>query len=80
MTKEQFLNALSTAKTDSQGRLYLDGDYHNKIYFGVITTVCEDLFDEHGCEGDEIYDRHFWDDDTLEIHVIDNNNFDINKM
>lgn len=80
MTKEQFISALSNAKQDEDGRLYLEGKYNNKIYFGIITTICEDLFKDFGCEGDEIYDRHFWNDDTLECHIINNDSFDLKQM
>jgi len=72
MTKEKFLELLAQAKEDEEGRLYIDGKYDNKIYFGTITTICEDIFDEHGCEDDEIYDRHWWNDDTLECYIIKN--------
>ena len=72
MTKEEFLKLLSQAKEDEAGRLYIDGDYDNKIYFGTITTICEDIFDDHGCDDDELYDRHWWNDDTLECRVIKN--------
>ena len=80
MTKEEFIKALESAKEDEHGRLYLQGKYDNKIYFGIITTICEDLFDEHDCEDDEIYDRHFWNDDTLECHIVNKDSFNINEM
>lgn len=38
------------------GRLYVLGEYNNKIYFGTITTICEDIFKDDGSA--EIYDRH----------------------
>ena len=80
MKKEDFIKLLEQAKEDDDGRLYLDGLYGNKVYFGLITTICEDIFDEHGCEDDEIYDRHWWNDDTLEIRVVSKHKFDINEM
>lgn len=80
MKKEDFIKLLEQAKTDENGRLYLDGLYGNKVYFGLITTICEDIFDEHNCEDDEIYDRHWWNDDTLEIRVVSKHKFDINEM
>jgi len=82
MIKEEFIKALESAQVDEHGRLYLQGKYDNKIYFGIITTICADLFDEYICddETDEIYDRHFWDDDTLEVRVINNQSFNIKEM
>ena len=59
---------LEQAKEDEYGRLYVLGEYNNKIYFGTITTICEDIFKDD--ESAEIYDRHFWNDDTLECYVI----------
>lgn len=80
MKKEDFIKLLEQAKTDESGRLYLDGKYQNKVYFGLITTICEDPFDGYGCYDDEIYDRHWWNDDTLEIRVVSSHEFDINEM
>ena len=68
MNKEKFIEMLNHAKEDEYGRLYVLGEYNNKIYFGTITTICEDIF--KGNERAEIYDRHFWDDDTLECYVV----------
>ena len=68
MNKEKFIEMLNNAKEDEYGRLYVIGDYHNKIYFGTITTICEDIF--KGDKSAEIYDRHFWNDDTLECYVV----------
>ena len=74
MKKEDFMSLLATAKEDEYGRLYVNGKYGNKVYFGVMTTVCEDLFvldhSEENRDTDELYDRHFWNDDTFEAHVI----------
>ena len=70
MNKEKFLEMLEKAKEDEYGRLYVIGEYKNKIYFGTITTICEDIFKEN--QSAEIYDRHFWNDDTLECYVVSN--------
>lgn len=74
MYKEKFIKMLEQAKEDEYGRLYVLGEYNNKIYFGTITTVCEDIFElNHGKEYQntaELYDRHFWNDDTLECYVV----------
>lgn len=68
MNKEKFIKMLEQAKEDEYGRLYVLGNYNNKIYFGTITTICEDIFKDD--ESAEIYDRHFWNDDTLECFVV----------
>lgn len=68
MNKEKFIKMLEQAKEDEYGRLYVLGEYNNKIYFGTITTVCEDIFKDD--ESAEIYDRHFWNDDTLDCYVV----------
>lgn len=68
MNKERFIKMLEQAKEDEYGRLYVIGDCNNKIYFGTITTICEDIFE--GSNRAEIYDRHFWNDDTLECFVV----------
>lgn len=44
MNKEKFIKMLEQAKEDEYGRLYVLGKYNNKIYFGTITTICEDIF------------------------------------
>lgn len=76
MNKEEFMKMLEQAKEDEYGRLYVLGEYNNKIYFGTITTVCEDLFinayGEENKDTAELYDRHFWNDDTFEAYVISN--------
>lgn len=72
MNKEKFIKMLEQAKEDEYGRLYVLGEYNNKIYFGTITTICEDIFKDD--ESAEIYDRHFWNDDTLECYVISTTN------
>lgn len=68
MKKEKFMEMLAQAKEDEYGRLYVLGEYNNKIYFGTITTICEDIFKDD--KSAEIYDRHFWNDDTLECFVV----------
>ena len=68
MNKERFIEMLNKAKEDEYGRLYVLGEYNNKIYFGTITTICEDIFKD--AKSAEIYDRHFWNDDTLECFVV----------
>lgn len=68
MNKEKFIKMLEQAKEDEYGRLYVLGEYNNKIYFGTITTICEDIFKDG--ESAEIYDRHFWNDDTLNCYVV----------
>lgn len=52
-----------------------DSEAH-RVYFGTITTICDDLIEEHSskCDGyQEVYDRHFWNDDTLEIKIVNKN-------
>lgn len=68
MNKEKFIEMLERAKEDKDGRLYVLGEYNNKIYFGTITTICEDIFKDDSSA--EIYDRHFWNDDTLNCYVV----------
>ena len=68
MNKERFIKMLEQAKEDEYGRLYVIGEYNNKIYFGTITTICEDIFKDD--DSAEIYDRHFWNDDTLNCYVV----------
>ena len=70
MNKEEFIKMLEQAKEDEYGRLYVLGKYNNKIYFGTITTICEDIFKDD--KSAEIYDRHFWNDDTLDCYVVSN--------
>lgn len=76
MNKEEFIKMLEQAKEDEYGRLYVLGKYNNKIYFGTMTTVCEDMFingyGEENKDTAELYDRHFWNDDTFEAFVISN--------
>ena len=74
MNKEKFIQMLEQAKEDEYGRLYVLGEYNNKIYFGTITTICEDIFvlnhSEEYQNTAELYDRHFWNDDTLYCYVV----------
>ena len=74
MDKKKFIKMLEQAKEDEYGRLYVIGEYNNKIYFGTITTICEDIFvlnhSEECQDTAELYDRHFWNDDTLECYVV----------
>ena len=74
MNKEKFIKMLEQAKEDEYGRLYVLGEYNNKIYICTITTICEDIFvlnhSEECQDTAELYDRHFWNDDTLECYVV----------
>lgn len=74
MNKEKFLKMLEQAKEDEYGRLYVLGKYNNKIYFGTITTICEDIFvlnhSKECRDTAELYERHFWNDDTLDCYVV----------
>lgn len=71
MNREKFIEMLGRAKEDKYGRLYVLGEYNNKIYFGTITTICGDIFAlNHTQDTAELYDRHFWNDDTLVCHVV----------
>lgn len=83
MNKEQFIEMLEKAKEDEYGRLYVLDNYNNKIYFGTITTICEDIFklnhSEECQDTAELYDRHFWNDDTFECHVVSNRHDEIIK-
>lgn len=84
MKKEDFMQLLAQAKEDEYGRLYIKGKYDNKIYFGIMTTICEDLFvlnhSEESIDTDELYDRHFWNDDTFEAHVISKHELPMEKL
>ena len=84
MKKEEFMKLLENAKEDENGNLYFldkilvndeDSEAH-RVYFGTITTICDDLIEEYSSECDgyqEVYDRHFWNDDTLEIKIVNKN-------
>lgn len=89
MNKERFIELLKNAKTDKYGNLYIeqkefDDDLifkdlgEKRWYFSLTNTLCDDLIEEF-CGQDsnnnfELYDRHFWNDDTLEIKVINDGN------
>lgn len=84
MDLEKFMELLSKAKKDRYGNLYIEEKYvePNKIfkdldkkrwYFTLTNTVCDDLVKEYAHkekEGFEIYDRHSWNDDTLQIKIV----------
>lgn len=77
MNKETFMKLLEKAKTDEYGNLYIvenkDEYGEQRIYFGTITTVCDDLIEQFCGENDdgfELYDRHFLNDDTLECKIV----------
>ncbi len=45
----------------------------NRWYFTLTNTVCDDLVKEYAHkekDGFEIYDRHSWNDDTLQIKIV----------
>lgn len=86
MELETFMKLLSKAKKDRYGNLYVeekdvnpdrlikDKDLDKKRwYFSLSNTVCDDLVKEFctkGKDGFELYNRHFWNDDTLEIRIV----------
>ena len=77
MNKEDFIKLLEKAKQDRYGNLYyIDNTIgiNNKVYFGTITTICDDFVKEYcykGNDGYEYYNRHFtYNDDTLEIYLV----------
>ena len=71
MNKEEFIKVLNEAKEDEYGHLYVLGDCNNRIYFGTITTICENLMNMVSDPNKhEVYDRHFWNDDTLECKIV----------
>ena len=77
MNKEEFVKLLENAKEDENGNLYFldkilandeDNEAH-RVYFGTITTICEDLIEVHSSEFDgyqEVYDIHFY----IQNHLI----------
>ena len=69
MNKDEFLKLLDQAKEDEYGNLYVLSKY-NRVYFGTIATVCEDILEMADRRGHEIYDRHFWNDDTLKCKIV----------
>lgn len=84
MDKEKFMKLLEKAKKDEHGNLYVEqndvepykhNEYMNKKrwYFSLSNTVCDDLVEEFCTEtkeGFELYDRHFINEDTLEIKIV----------
>lgn len=78
MNKEEFLKLLEQAKEDEYGNLYVLSEY-NRVYFGTITTVCEDILEMADRKGHEVYDRHFWNDDTLECKIVTTQNIEKNE-
>ena len=83
MSKKEFIELLNNSKEDQYGNLYVDGDHDNRIYFGTIETICGDLIEEYCCkeeDGYELYDRHFWNDDTLECRIINKGDEQMNLV
>lgn len=84
MDLEKFMKLLSKAKKDRYGNLYVErkdvesdsvvwGLEKQRYYFSLSTTVCYNLVKEYTnktSEGAEVYDRHFINDDTLEIKIV----------
>ena len=84
MNKDKFIELLNRAKVDENGNLYViediwkgivdvENEDTHRVYFGTITTKCDDLIKEFASEvknGFELYDRHFWNDDTLECKIV----------
>ncbi len=87
MELKQFMKLLGKAKKDRYGNLYIeqkeiDNDplikdlYKSRWYFTLTNTVCDDLIKEYAHKEDdgfEIYDRHSWNDDTLQIKIVKEN-------
>lgn len=88
MELENFMKLLSKAKKDRYGNLYVEEkdvdpdrmfrDLDKKRwYFSLSNTVCDDLVKEFcskGKDGFKLYDRHFWNDDTLQIKIVRDKN------
>ena len=88
MSREEFMKLLEKAKEDKYGNLYIEQkEFDNdeivkdlgdeRWYFSLSNTVCDDLVEEFCSkekEGFELYDRHFWNDDTLQVKIINNGN------
>jgi uncharacterized protein YlbG (UPF0298 family) len=84
MELEKFMKLLNKAKKDNYGNLYVERKdiedcslikdlQEQRYYFSLSSTVCDDLIEEFSSknnEGFEVYDRHFWNDDTLEIKIV----------
>lgn len=80
--KEDDYGNLFVENVDIEGRLLKSGkddEYdHIRWYFTLTKTVCDDFIKEY-CSQDkknnfEHYNRHFINDDTMEIKVINNGN------
>jgi len=81
---EEFMKLLGKAKRDRNGNLYIeqkeiDNDpfikelHKSRWYFTLTNTVCDDLVKQYAHkekDGYEIYDRHSWNDDTLQIKIV----------
>ena len=77
MNKSDFLKYLNNANEDNEDNLYVINDYGQKTYFCTIKTICADLIGEYCCkeeDGYELYDRHFWNDDTLICQIVRKDN------
>lgn len=78
MNKQEFIKLLDKAKVDKQGNLYFIGDKEikNRVYFATVTTICDDFVEEYCSEHKnefEYYNRHFtYNDDTIEIKIVNN--------
>ncbi len=84
MELETFMKLLGKAKKDKYGNLYVEEKdvEPNEIfkdldkrrwYFTLTNTVCDDLVKGYAHkekDGYEIYDRHSWNDDTLQIKIV----------
>lgn len=84
MELETFMKLLGKAKKDKYGNLYVEEKdvEPNEIfkdldkrrwYFTLTNTACDDLVKEYAHkekDGYEIYDRHSWNDDTLQIKIV----------
>ncbi len=93
MELEEFMNLLSKAKKDRFGNMYIEekefdpDPMFNELgkerwYFTLTNTVCADFVKEY-CykekDGYEHYNRHYIDDDTLQIKVVRKKEERINK-
>ena len=88
MELKQFMKLLGKAKKDRYGNLYVEEkelNNHdsltkelnkNRWYFTLTNTVCSDLVKTYACKEKaefEKYDRHSWNDDTLQIKIVKEN-------
>ena len=81
MRKDEFIKLLESAKEDKYGNLYIEDnslihDNPPKVYFGTMSTVCDDLADVY-CYNEKdkssLTDWHFWNDDTLSLEMVRKN-------